>query len=235
MKRSLALASACLAFGAAQAQTGSGELSLGLASQEIWRGAVINDGLTFIPKVDFSLGTGTHLTARGSIAMQSGGFDEWRFGIHHELDLVAATLAFGAMMYDREGGGDTSEIWASAKMKWLLPFTFTVVRDIDLTDGMYFRVGAGSGLGLSTPLFGANASVTWEIWLGFADDDMAVYYGSLDGGFADLGGKIVAEFGVSNATVRVWAKVATLVDPDFTTMTGDRTNFAVGASAGWRF
>ena len=235
MKRSLALLVALLAFGSARAQTGSGELTLGLSSQDIWRGAVINDGLTFIPRFDYGFGTGTHLTARGSIAMQSGGLDEWRFGLHHDLDLIAATVSFGAMMYDREGGGDTSEIWASARMKWVMPFTFTAVRDIDLTDGMYYRVGMGSGVGVTTPLFGANASITWDIWLGYADDDMAPYYGSLDGGFADLGGKVVAEFGVSNATVRVWALVTSLVDPDFTTMTGDRTNFAFGASAGWRF
>jgi hypothetical protein len=235
MKRTLALASLLVVSGSAQAQGTSGEFSLGFATQDIWRGAVIDDGLTFIPKLDLGFGAGTHLTARGSIAMDSSNFDEWRFGIHHDQDLIAMTLSFGAMMYEREGGGDTTEIWASAKMKWLMPFTFTVVKDIDLTDGMYYRVGMGSGIGVSTPILGVNANVSWDIWLGYADSDMAAYYGSADGGFADAGAMISAKFGVQKATITVWGKVTSLVDPDFTTMTGDRTNFAFGASAGWKF
>ncbi len=237
MKRTLALASALFVFGTVPAQTTglNGEFSLGFATQDIWRGAVIDDGLTFIPKLDLGFGTGTHFTARGSIAMDSSNFDEWRFGIHHDLDLVAMTLSFGAMMYEREGGGDTSEIWAAARMKWLTPFTFMVVRDIDLVEGMYFRVGTGSGVGITTPLFGASANISWDIWLGYADADMAGYYGSADAGFADAGAMVSAKFAVSNATITLWGKVTTLVDPDFTTMTGDRTNFAIGASAGWKF
>jgi hypothetical protein len=237
MKRSLAIASALLVFGTAQAQNNAltGEFSLGFATQDIWRGAVIDDNLTFIPMLDLGFGTGTHLTARGSIATDSSNMDEWRFGIHHEFDLIAMSLAVGAMMYEREGGGDTTEIWARAKMKWLTPFTFMIARDIDLVEGTYFRVGTGSGVGLSTPLFGTSAAINWEIWLGYADADFAVYYGSADGGFADAGGMVSATFTVSEATIKLWAKATTLVDPDFTTMTGDRTNVAIGASAGWRF
>jgi hypothetical protein len=235
MKRTLALAVAAVAFGSAHAQGTSGEFKLGFATQDIWRGTLVNNGLTFIPMVDVGFGTGTHLTARGSVVMDGDGFDEWRFGLHHDLDLVAATVSFGAMMYEREGGGDTTEIWASAKMKWLTPFTFTVVRDIDLVEGTYFRVGTGSGIGAGVPLFGANANVSWDIWLGYADGDFAGYYGSADAGFADAGGKIAATFSLQEMSVTVWGKVTTLVDPDFTTFTGDRTNFAVGASAGWKF
>jgi hypothetical protein len=82
---------------------------------------------------------------------------------------------------------------------------------------------------------GANANVSWEIWLGYADDDYAVYYGSAEGGLADAGGRVNARFSLQEMTLDVWAKVFTLVDPDFTTMTGDRTNFSVGASVGWKF
>jgi hypothetical protein len=237
MKRTLALIAVLGAFGLVQAQGNlTGEFKLGVATQDIWRGTLVNDGMTVIPMLDLGFGTGTHLTARGSLGLEGDGMDEWRFGAHHDLDLVAMTLSFGATLFDREGsGGDTTEVWAAARMKWLTPFTFMAAMDIDEIEGMYFRVSTGSGVGASVPILGANANVSWDIWLGYADDDYAVYYGSAEGGFADLGGKVSANFALQEATLSVWAMVTTLVDPDFTTFTGDRTNYSIGASMGWRF
>jgi len=237
MKRTLALIAALGAFALTQAQgTLSGEFKLGLATQDIWRGTLVNDGMTFIPMIDLGFGTGTHITGRGAIVMDGDGFDEWRFGIHHSLDLVAATVSFGAMMFEREGtGGDTTEIWASAKMKWLTPMSFMAAMDIDVVEGMYYRIGMDSGIGVSTPLMGMSANVGWEIWLCYADDDFAAYYGAADAGLADAGGKLHATFAIDDATVTAWVKYVTLVDPDFTTFTGDRSNLAFGESVGWRF
>jgi hypothetical protein len=233
MKRFALICLLVSGFGLAQAQ-GSGEFSLGVATQDIWRGALVNDDLTFIPMADFSLGTGTHLTARGSLRMQGHGVDEWRWGIRQDLDLVAATLSFGATLYDRDAdGADTTEVWASAKMKWLLPFTFFVARDVDLTDGMYVRASTGSSLGAGA--LGANVEVGWDLWLGWADDKFAATYGSGDAGFADLGGRLTARFAIDQASVSVWAQATTLVDPDFHDFMGDRSNFELGASVGWRF
>jgi hypothetical protein len=227
----------CLASSVPLARAqGSGEFSLGLASQDIWRGTQVNDGLTFIPKMDFSLGTGTHLTVRGSIAMEGDGMDEWRYGIHHTIDLIAASVTFGATFFDREvTAGDTSEIWASAKMKWVLPFTFMAARDIDEVEGTYFRVSTGADIGVGIPVVNAGTSLAWEAWIGYADDDYAIYWGATEAGLADAGAKLTATFTLQQATVRAFVKYVTLVDDDFTTFTGDRSNIAVGASVGWRF
>ena len=238
MRRSLFayLLLALWTLGRAQTPGLKGEFQLGLASRDIWRGSLLNDGTTFLPAVDLGFGTGTHATVRGSLGMDGNGTDEWRYGLRQDLDLVAATLSIGVTRFDRESlFADTTEISASAKMKWLIPFTFMVARDIDKVDGTYFRVGLGSGVP-KISLFSVSASLSWDMWLGYADGDFAAfYYGSSDAGLADAGGRVVATFGVQQATVSVWALVTTLVDPDFNTFTGDRTNFAVGATVGWKF
>lgn len=233
MKRILVTLSlvSCVALANAQ---GSGTLTLGASSQEIWRGTLLNDGLTFVPKFDYAFGTGTHVTVRGALVMDGDGIDEWRFGIHHSLDLVAATLTFGATFYDREvNAGDTSEVWASARMKWLVPFDFLVAHDIDKVDGTYVRASTGASLGAGA--MGANVDVAWKLWLGWADDNYAANYGATSAGLADAGGSLSASFSLQEATVTAWAKWVTLVDDNFTTFTGDRSNFAIGASVGWRF
>lgn len=236
MKRSIPLLVALGCLSVAHAQTTSGEFKLGASSQELFRGAITNDGLTLVPMLRLDLGTGTSVWARAALVQDGGGQDEWRFGIKHTLDLVAASLTIGATRYERPGiFPHTSEVFASAKMKWLVPFTFKVVRDVDVVEGGYYRVSTGSGTP-NVSLLNMSAQVDWDIWLGYADGSYAgVYYGDGDGGFADLGGKLSAEFSISDATVTAWVMMTTLVDPDYTTVTGDRTNIAVGASIGWRF
>ena len=237
MRRSIALIALIAACTAAQAQGIDKNLTLQLATHNMFRGSVLTDGLVFQPKLDLGLSSNTLVTARGSYDVNgSERFDDWALSIAQRFDAVLFSGTFGAVRYERDNGlPSTSELFVTAAMKWPMSMSFSLHKDVDVVDGLYLRATTAAGLP-SISVGGVSASVTWKGWLGYSESKhAAAYYGHKGAGLADLGARISASFGVSNGTLAAWAQVSTLVDPDYKSANGDRSALTIGASFGMRF
>ncbi|MCH7944584.1 MAG: hypothetical protein IIC73_01010 [Armatimonadetes bacterium] len=237
MRRSISLIALIAVCATGQAQGIDKNLTLQLASHNMFRGSILTDGTVFQPKLDLGLSSNTLLTTRGSYDVNgSERFDDWSFSLAQRFDAVLFSGTFGAILYERDNGlPDTSEVFVSAAMKWPMSMNFSLHKDIDVVNGLYVRATTAAGLP-KISVGGVRASVTWKGWLGYSESKHAkVYYGHRGAGFADLGARITASFGVSSGTATAWAQVTTLVDPDYRSPNGDRSAFTVGASFAWRF
>lgn len=235
MKRTLLLVSLFVLTSIASAQGLSKETRLELASANEWRGTVLTDGLVFQPQVDFSLPSGTQLRVWGSFDLEDEGINELQLFLRHNFSVGLANATVGAIRYQREGSwSDTTELYGSFSTTIPMPFTVSIWKDIDAVDGFYARVGTGSNLPfISVP--GTKMDASWRVWLGYSDDEHAAYYGSVNGGVADLGGRVNFAFGVGKAWVAPWLQYTTLVDSDFDSANGHRSNVTYGVAFGMGF
>ncbi len=236
IRRATLLTLLLLAGALSSAQGIEKTLNLQLASQNVFRGTVLTDGFVFQPSLDLGLAPGSHIMLSTSLDLEgSGGFDDTRIGFSQDFNAVAFSGSFGATRFQRDNGfPDTTEVFAIARLPLFGP-TIAVYKDIDVVQGLYVRA-AKSGSLPTVGLFGAHASVGWRTWLGYSDDNhAAAYYGHDGAGFADLGGRITAEFGLATGTLTAWAQASTLVDPDYRSPNGDRSSVTFGVSLGLKF
>ncbi len=224
----------CLVVGAS-AQGLSKETRLEVASANEWRGTVLTDGLVFQPQIEFGLPTGTQLRVWGSFDLENEGINEMQLFLRHNFALGLASATVGAIRYQREGGlPDTTELYGSVSTVLPMPLTFSVWQDIDQVDGLYARVGTGAKIPfIGVP--GTKMDASWRAWLGYSDDEHAAYYGAADAGLADLGGRVTVGFGVGKAWIAPWLQYTTLIDSDFSSANGHRSNVTIGVAFGTGF
>ena len=217
------------------AQGLSKETRLELASANEWRGTVLTDGLVFQPQVDFTFPTGTQFRVWGSFDLENQGINELQLFLRHNLSAGLASTSVGVIRYQREGAlADTTELFGSVSFVIPMPLTFSVWKDFDQVNGLYARLGTGAKLPL-VGVPGTKMDASWRAWVGYSDDAHAAYYGAANSGIADLGGRVTVGFGVGKAWVAPWIQYATLIDTDFSSANGHRSNVTYGVAFGTGF
>ena len=236
MRRTLSLLALIAVSALANSQGMKQDLKWEIATDNIFRGIEMTNGLVLQPSLDLMPKEGTHLYFWGSFDFTGGGgLDDIRFQFSQDVDAVAMSGTFGITRFQRDNGfPSTTEIFGKATMP-LVGITVVAYKDIDAVQGLYIRATKSAPM----PNFsfaGVRGGLHWQSWLGYSEEKHALaYYGHKGAGFADLGGRMTASFGVSNGTVDVWAQFTTLVDPSYRSPGGSRTAVTLGASFGLKF
>lgn len=236
MFRFLALSVVVIAIlGEARAQN-SGAMAVGMESKHDFRGAILNDGWMFTPEIRFDFesnrGLSSSLTMRGHLGLENRGGDSLEATYLRSNNFGRYLGMLGLTRYEREGGfADTTEVFAR-----IYPYgdreTYIVAWwDFDRVDGLYLRATKTTRLYEES---GANKRpliIKLFTSLGFSDSNYAgAYYGASDAGIADLTVHLRADMSLGNAMLFPYIKTTALVDGDYSSGNGKRTNLTFGVS-----